>query len=169
MKPIRRRDLVSAVRAAIDGGAARQAPSVKPTVAAPVGATHPLRILLVEDTEDNRLLIQAYLKNSPHTLVMAEDGKLAVEAFHKAGPSGFDVVLMDMQMPVMDGYDATREIRRMESADGMPRTPIVALTAFALPQEAKSAIDAGCDEYLTKPIKKATLLEALARYGGDAA
>jgi CheY-like chemotaxis protein len=73
---------------------------------------------------------------------------------------------MDMQMPVMDGYEATRLIRDYESSTGLPHTPIVALTAFALADETKRALDAGCDGYLTKPVKKATLLDAVARFGG---
>jgi two-component system sensor histidine kinase/response regulator len=126
-----------------------------------------LGVLLVEDTDDNRMLVLAYLRNTPHRVTCAEDGAQAVEAYRQAGAGGFDVVLMDMQMPVMDGYAATREVRRIERDGGWPHTPVVALTAYALAEETSHAIAAGCDDYLTKPIKKATLLDALTRYEGD--
>ncbi|MDO8963818.1 MAG: response regulator [Coriobacteriia bacterium] len=167
-KPVRRRDLVTAVRAAIDSGERRRVPEAAgaESAAPPTGATTedaaPMRILLVEDTEDNRMLVLAYLRNTPHEVVIAENGQLAVDAYRDA-TTPFDLILMDMQMPVMDGYEATSEIRKIEAAESRERVRIVALTAFALPQEAKTAIDAGCDEYLTKPIKKATLLEAVGR------
>jgi CheY-like chemotaxis protein len=123
-------------------------------------------ILLVEDTEDNRLLALAYMKGTPHRVVTVENGSEAVEAYKTAGARGFDMVLMDMQMPVMDGYAATREIRQIEQAMHWPHTPIVALTAYALAEETTAALNAGCDDYLTKPIKKATLLDAVARHSG---
>jgi CheY-like chemotaxis protein len=123
-------------------------------------------ILLVEDTEDNRLLALAYLKSTPHRVVSAENGVKAVETYKAAGAGGFDMVLMDMQMPVMDGYAATREIRQVEQAMHWPHTPIIALTAYALSEETDAALKAGCDDYLTKPIKKATLLDAVARHSG---
>jgi two-component system sensor histidine kinase/response regulator len=106
------------------------------------------------------------MKGTKHRIVTAVNGMEAVEAYKTAGAGGFDMVLMDMQMPVMDGYAATREIRQIEQAMHWPHTRIVALTAYALAQETTAAIEAGCDEYLTKPIKKATLLEAVARHTG---
>jgi len=117
-----------------------------------------LRILLAEDSEDNRLLIKTYLKQSPHCLEMAENGEIAVEKFQQGE---YDLVLMDMNMPVMDGYTATRTIRQWEAREGKPATPIIALTAFALKEDEQKSIAAGCDAHLTKPIKKKTLLEAL--------
>jgi CheY-like chemotaxis protein len=88
-----------------------------------------LRILLVDDSADNRLLVQAYLKTYPYQLDLAENGEVAVEKF-KSGK--YDLVLMDMRMPVMDGYTATIAIRAWESQSGSEPTPIIALTAFAL-------------------------------------
>lgn len=83
----------------------------------------------MDDSADNRLLVQAYLKRSPYQLDLAENGEVAVEKF-KSGK--YDLVLMDMQMPVLDGYTATRTIRAWESQSGLKATPIIALTAFAL-------------------------------------
>ena len=117
--------------------------------------------LLVEDNPDNQLLILAYLKKTPHVITTAENGKIAVDQFAKGE---FDLVLMDMQMPVMDGYSATRQIRMMEKLSGNDPTPILALTAFALKEDTQKSLDAGCNGHLTKPIKKKKLLETLATY-----
>ncbi|MEI6622730.1 MAG: ATP-binding protein, partial [Actinomycetes bacterium] len=128
----------------------------------------PIRILFVEDSEINRTVVLGYLRGTPHDVVVAHNGQQAVAEFRAAGPNGFDLVLMDMQMPVMDGYDATREIRRLEESSGQgPRARITALTAYAMADEAKVAYEAGCDEYLVKPIKKAVLLEAIARHAQE--
>ena len=137
------------------------APAETPTREEPATET-PLRVLLVEDSEDNRLLIHSYLKRSPHRLVTAENGLSGLHAFQRGA---FDLVLMDMQMPVMDGYTATRAIRDWEREEGRRPTPILALTAHALKEDELKSLGAGCDGHLTKPIKKRVLLERLARYG----
>jgi PAS domain S-box-containing protein len=119
-----------------------------------------LRILLVDDSADNRLLVESYLRKTPHQLDLAENGEVAVEKF-KSG--NYDLVLMDMQMPVMDGYTATATIRQWESQSGLKPTPIIALTAFALKEEVQKSLDAGCNAHLTKPIKKAILRETITK------
>ena len=128
---------------------------------APAKDQRALRILLAEDSPDNRLLVQSYLKHTPHHLELADNGAIAVAKFRARG---FDLVLMDMQMPVLDGYAATRKIRQWEEEIGRPPTPIIALTAFALQEEIRKSLDAGCTAHLTKPIKKATLLNAIQEY-----
>ncbi|MBU2521345.1 MAG: PAS domain S-box protein, partial [Proteobacteria bacterium] len=120
-----------------------------------------LNILLVEDSEDNRLLIQSYLKKTPYHIEIAENGEIAVEKFESGK---YDLVLMDMQMPVMNGYSATREIRKWENQKGVKATPVIALTAYATKEERQKSLDAGCTAHLTKPIRKATLLEAIYEY-----
>lgn len=125
---------------------------------------HPLRLLLVEDSEDNRFLVQAYLKNTPYRIDTAGNGQVAVENFLS---DVYDLILMDMQMPVMDGYTATREIRRLEREEGRKRTPIIALTANALREDLQKSIDAGCDVHLTKPISKQVLLETLQEFAAS--
>ena len=120
-----------------------------------------LRILLVEDSEDNRLLVQLYLKKSPHEVDIAENGEVALQKFD---PDLFDLVLMDMQMPVLDGYNATQMIREMEKLNGLQETPIIALTAHALKGDRDKCLAAGCTDYVAKPIKKAKLLEVLQDY-----
>jgi PAS domain S-box-containing protein len=121
--------------------------------------TRPLHVLLADDSPDNRMLIRAYLKKTPHSLDEVENGKMALERFI-AGK--YDVVLMDIQMPVLDGYSAVRLIREWETDQHRPRTPIIALTASALDDAVRRAKDAGCDMHVSKPVKKATLLEAIA-------
>nr|CRH07134.1 Putative histidine kinase with response regulator receiver domain [Candidatus Magnetococcus massalia] len=119
-----------------------------------------LRILLVEDSIDNQLLIEKYLQDSDHQLSMAGDGQEAVERV-KSEP--FDLIIMDLQMPVMDGYSATRHIRQWELEQGRPAIPILACSAHALRDEMEKSIDAGCDVHLSKPIRKGVLLEAMER------
>ncbi len=171
-KPVKRRDLREAISLSLgkvqpaSPEAAQSAATETKPAAAPdqPGYQRPLRILLVEDNEDNRLLIWAYLKNTPHQVQMAENGAIAVDKFKTAT---YDIVLMDMQMPVMDGYTATREIRRWEQDQGRPSVPVIALTAHALKEDEQKSRDAGCDGHITKPIKKARLLEAMAHFTGS--
>ena len=160
VKPVSRRELNDAVAEALN---ARNKPEPAGKAAEPAasGEGYPLKLLLVEDSEDNRMLILAYLKRTQHQVDIAENGQIAVERF--TGGS-YDLVLMDMQMPVMDGYSATRAIREWERQNGRSRTPIVALTAHALSDDAVKTADAGCDAHLTKPIRKATLLEELEHF-----
>ncbi|MDQ3563031.1 MAG: response regulator [Pseudomonadota bacterium] len=115
-----------------------------------------LPILLVEDTPDNRLLIKAYLRKTPYKIEEAENGSVALQKF-KARAYG--LVLMDIQMPVMDGHQATRAMREWETEQGRAPTPIIALTAHAIKQEMDKSITAGCTAHLIKPIKKETLLQ----------
>lgn len=120
----------------------------------------PLTILLADDAKENRMVVRAYLRGAERDIVEAEDGAEAFEAFQKGR---FDVVLMDIQMPNMDGYAATREIRAWEASQGRPRTPIIALTAYAMKEDREKAMTAGCDLHLGKPIRKAPLLSAIAQ------
>lgn len=121
----------------------------------------PGRILLVDDSDDNRMLIRAFLQNQPIEIVEASDGLEAVAAFRA---EQFDLVLMDIQMPGMDGYAATRHIRTFEEAERTHHVPIFALTAGALPEERKKALASGCTEFLTKPISKRVLLDVVDLY-----
>ncbi len=120
-----------------------------------------LRILLVEDSTDNATITLAYLQDTPYRLEIADTGAVACEMF-KAGH--YDLVLMDRQMPVMDGLTATRKIREWERANGGAPTPIVALTASALKGDREKCLAAGCTGFLTKPIKQEVLLRAIKEY-----
>ncbi|MEO5350796.1 MAG: ATP-binding protein [Magnetococcus sp. YQC-3] len=119
-----------------------------------------LRILLAEDQPDNRLLFKIYMKKSPHHVVIVNDGIEAVEQVRK---ETFDLVLMDIQMPNMDGYAATRAIRQLEQQEGRQPLTIMALSAHAGTENKEESFAAGCDGHLTKPIKKQTLLDAIQR------
>ena len=125
-----------------------------------------LNILLVEDSPDNATITLAYLQETPYRLEIAETGAVACEMF-KAGH--YDLVLMDRQMPVMDGLTATRTIREWERANGRIPTPIVALTASALKGDREKCLAAGCTGFLTKPIKQEVLLRAIKEYSAASA
>jgi len=128
-------------------------------VAAPPGAA-PLRILLAEDSEDNRILVRSFLRE--HRLDEAADGATALAMFTTGGR--YDLVLMDVQMPVMDGLTATAAMRAWEREHAAAPTPILAFTAHGLPEEIKRSLDAGCNDHLTKPVRKATLIRAVERH-----
>jgi PAS domain S-box-containing protein len=133
------------------------------SVAAPVGADPEaplpaLRILMAEDSPDNCAIALAYLQDTPYRIDVAETGDVACQMF-TAGH--YDLVLMDRQMPVMDGLTATRTIRAWEKANGRPPTPIIALTASALKGDRETCLAAGCTAYLSKPIKQEVLLRAI--------
>ncbi len=145
------------------GTASSTVPSPEP---APVEATRALRILLVDDAPQNRNLVLAFLKKSPHVVEVAENGREAVDRFTSGR---FDLVLMDMEMPIMDGYTATRTIREWESAKGVSPTPVVALTAHALAEHARKGSEAGCTDHLEKPLRKERLMQTIARFSGEAA
>jgi len=162
MKPIKRADLKNVIQTAV--GKAKTV-SREPSLPLPASpeAEHALSILMADDSPDNRLLLLSYLKHQPYRIDIAENGAIAVEKF-KTGQ--YDLVLMDIQMPVMDGYEATREIRKWEREQRVGETPIVALTAGAFQEDREKSRNAGCTGHLTKPIKKAAFLEAIAEYTG---
>ncbi len=118
-------------------------------------------ILLADDSADNRTLIQSYLKHSGYQLDIAETGKVA---FEMCQTRKYDLVLMDVQMPVMDGHTATRMIRDWEKESNVHAIPIIALTAHAFREEIQKSIAAGCSDHLTKPIRKDTLLNAMQKW-----
>ncbi len=121
-------------------------------------------LLLVDDVTDNRMLVKAFLNKLDLIIDEAENGKEAVEMF-KIKP--YDLVLMDIQMPIQDGYEATREIRLYEAQSSIKPTPVIALSAYAYEEEIRKSIDSGCTEHMTKPIKKKTLIELIRRYMGE--
>lgn len=134
-------------------------------VAAALGARseRPLRILLADDSPDNRFLIERFLSKSPHHLDQAENGQVALD---KVQAGYYDLVLLDMDMPVKDGFTTVSELRAWEAAErpGRDPIPVLALTAYALDDHRQRALEAGCTDHLTKPIGKARLLEVVAGY-----
>ncbi|HLX37890.1 MAG TPA: response regulator, partial [Candidatus Binataceae bacterium] len=164
IKPLKQRELYAKAHEVLTDAPQEPAASSRfPNAAAITNSrdviARPLRVLLADDSPDNRLLIRAYLKKTPYSLDEAENGQLAYQRFI-AGD--YDLVLMDIQMPVLDGYTAVRMIRDFEKDHQRKRTPIIALTASALDDAVRRAKDAGCDLHVSKPVKKVTLLEAIA-------
>ena len=124
----------------------------------------PLAVLLAEDHLVNQKLAINLLERWGHRVTLAENGLLAVEAMRN---QHFDIVLMDMMMPVMDGLDATRRIRAEASEKAEPRTPIIAMTANAMQGDREVCLAAGMDDYIAKPIKSQELQQLLRQYAGS--
>lgn len=120
----------------------------------------PVNILVAEDSDSNQALIELYFKKTTCHLDFAADG---LEALEKYKSSSYDLVLMDIQMPVMDGHEATHEIRKYEKEHGIQPVPIVAVTANAFKEDQRRCLEAGCTDYLAKPVSKAGLLQCVAR------
>jgi two-component system cell cycle response regulator DivK len=110
------------------------------------------RILVVEDQEDNRQILRDLLGNAGYELTEAENGEEALAAVARQRP---DLILMDIQLPVMDGYEATRRIR---TNPGLKSVPIIAVTSYALAGDESKALAAGCDAYVSKPYSPRQLL-----------
>ena len=123
----------------------------------------PLRLLVVDDNAVNRELVCALLEPFDVDIETASDG---VEAVDAVASRAFDLILMDVQMPNMDGLTATRRIRAA-AAPGSPRVPIIALTANVLPEQIARCREAGMDDHLGKPISPARLLDVLARWSPE--
>ena len=117
-----------------------------------------ITILIVDDNIDNRKLIGKYLqKNKNYRIIFAKDGAEAINIFKK---QRIDIIFMDMEMPVMDGYTATKKIREIDS----DKVPIIAMTAHEGVEEIKKCLNAGCNDYLGKPIRKQKLINMLHNY-----
>lgn len=123
------------------------------------------RVLLVEDNAESMALLRSYLENRSLVLDYAADGTEAVE---KRRYHDYQLILMDIQMPVMDGLAATREIRAWEKEFGKARVPIVALTAYSLYGAHAASIAAGCDAHLTKPVEQRELIDVIAKFAPSA-
>jgi CheY-like chemotaxis protein len=136
------------------------APASEPSAATPGAPAAAGRVLVVEDNAVNRKVAVALLDKLGYVADTAADGIEALEAMRR---TRYDVVLMDCQMPRMDGYQATAEIRRREQGE---HTPIVAMTASAMASDRERCLAGGMDDYLSKPIDRATLSAALRRWMG---
>jgi signal transduction histidine kinase/DNA-binding response OmpR family regulator len=160
MKPIKSAELLNAVEsvARAQPATGKHAGELTPPVPENRRA---LKILLAEDSEDNRLLIAAFLRDTPHKLDTAENGRVAVDMFEGRG---YDLVLIDLNMPVLDGYKAVSAMRAWEREQRVSPTPMIALTGRAMIEDRVRSMQAGCNSYLTKPIRRAVLMDAISRF-----
>ena len=121
----------------------------------------PVTVLVAEDNRTNRMVVSKMLKDEPVDLHFAEDGELAVKMFESLAP---DLIFMDLSMPKVGGLEAARTIREIEWETGMSGVPIVALTANAMEGDREQCLDAGMNDYLTKPIRKQSLIGKINEY-----
>lgn len=119
------------------------------------------RILIIEDQEDNRAILRDLLTSAGYEFVEAINGAEGVTAAERERP---DLILMDIQLPLLDGYEATRQIRAIE---GLQTTPIIAVTSYALSGDEAKAMAAGCNAYITKPYSPRRLLAKVREFLGD--
>ncbi len=122
-----------------------------------------LNVLVAEDSFTNRELLQMVLKQNGSSVGLAKNGQEVVKILSE---KNFDIVLMDIQMPIMDGYEATRAIREMERKSG-EHIPIIGVTAYAMKEDRQKCLDAGMDDYLVKPVKEDVLLESIRKHMPD--
>ncbi len=163
VKPITRKELFEAIRRVIEEANLNSADTLPERRATQIqsatSADAPeMRILVAEDSPDNRLVIAAYLRREPYQVDFALDGREAVNKFIS---QRYDLVFMDIQMPEVDGLAATRTIRRWESDHGLSPTPIIALSASVLEEDVRLALAAGCNLHMSKPVRKRVLLDAV--------
>jgi osomolarity two-component system sensor histidine kinase NIK1 len=124
----------------------------------PSGYTRSLAILLAEDNDVNQKVAVRILEKFNHNVTVVENGFQAVKEFKQ---HRYDVILMDVQMPVMGGFEATANIRQYEKINGIPHTPIVALTAHAMIGDRDKCIQAGMDDYMSKPLDSARMMQTI--------
>ena len=153
-KPVKQSELLDAILTASGSPSAGEPAPAEPSPHAP---RRPLRILVAEDNATNQRLVVALLTQWGHTVTVANDGR---EAVSLSGQSAFDVVLMDVQMPEMNGLDATAAIRARESA-ATRRVPIVAMTAHAMASDREQCLTAGMDAYVSKPVRARDLFATI--------
>jgi CheY-like chemotaxis protein len=154
-KPVRQSELLETILATLGGSPLHTRLGAAGEPASPGGALH---ILVAEDNSVNQKLALALLKKQGHRVEIANTGREAVEALER---QAFDVLLMDVQMPEMDGVEATAEIRRRERQTG-GRVPIIAMTAHAMKGDRERCLEAGMDGYVSKPIQTHELFGAIA-------
>ena len=168
LKPIKQAELLAQLRGLLGGEPAAGAPA---PAADPTGSEGPylapLRILVAEDNPVNQVVIERLLVRDGHTVIMTADGAAAAAAL-TAAEAPCDLVLMDLQMPELDGLEATRRLREHEDRTGRPRTPVIMLTACAMVGDRERCLAAGADDHVTKPVDIAELRRAMDRLAGPA-
>jgi CheY-like chemotaxis protein/HPt (histidine-containing phosphotransfer) domain-containing protein len=163
-KPIKQSDLLDAIVSILgeriaESGRRARIPKRRP-------ARRRLNVLLAEDNAVNRALVVRALQKRGHRVETASNGRIALDRLERAGDTPFDVVLMDVQMPDIDGLEATVTVRQRERATGA-HVPIIALTAHAMTGDRERCLAAGMDDYLTKPVRPIELVDAVERAAAD--
>ena len=158
-KPVAQSDLFDAIITALGGKLFQEECSPSPAKTANRAVRHALHILLAEDNRVNQTVVIRLLEKRGHTCSVACDGKQALDALER---EQFDLILMDVQMPDMDGFDATAAIRKKEQATGA-HIPIIAMTAHAMKGDRERCLKAGMDAYISKPVSSKSLVEAIDR------
>lgn len=120
-----------------------------------------MKLLVAEDNKTNRLVVRKMLRSTKASVTFAENGLIALSQYREFHP---DIVLMDMSMPEMDGLEATKEIRNIEASENLNRCPIIALTANAMPADRDRCLQAGMDDFLSKPIRKDQLISSISKW-----
>ena len=156
-KPVRPSDLLDAAIPALKGEGVAPTPAHGAAPAKTKSSARPLRILVAEDTPFNQTYFRRLLNRWGHDVTVVDTGKKALTALEK---NDFDLILMDIQMPVMDGYEATAAIRERERETG-GHIPIIALTAHAMKGDREACLKAGMDEYVSKPVSSSALFSAI--------
>jgi CheY-like chemotaxis protein/HPt (histidine-containing phosphotransfer) domain-containing protein len=165
MKPVRPVELLKVLTEVLKISPSKTASVERKWVEKPAEAVQPLKILVAEDTHFNQKFIQRLLERWGHDVVVVENGRLVIE---KLSETSFDLILMDVQMPIMDGYEAARAVRAAESGkDAEHHIPIVAMTAHAAKGDREQCLAAGMDDYLSKPIFSGKLLDTLKRFANE--
>lgn len=165
MKPVRPVELLKALTGVLKISLSKTASVERKRAEKPAEAVQPLKILVAEDTHFNQVFIQRLLERWGHDVVMVENGRLVIE---KLSETSFDLILMDVQMPIMDGYEAACAIRAAESGrGGEHHIPIVAMTAHATKGDREQCLAAGMDDYLSKPISSGKLLDILRGFANE--
>jgi CheY-like chemotaxis protein len=167
IKPVRERRLFDTIVKVLSNPSQRipakpvQIEEPKPT------AANKQEVLVAEDFALNRDVVKLMLADTPYQPIFAENGQEAVNLY-KSDPNRFPMILMDVSMPIMDGHEATRMIRSFEAEENLRPIPVVALTGHALKNDREDCLEAGMNDYLTKPVKQGELVNKLETYTGKA-
>ena len=160
-KPIQQRRLIECMELVLSDSLDQKAPAAETTSAPETTTLEDLKVLMAEDNPVNQAVAEAMLNSLDCRVTIVEDGQAALDQLqHEA----FDLVLMDCQLPVLDGYQATQKIREREQRLELPRLPVIALTAFAMTGDRERALQADMDDYLSKPYTREQLADVLQRW-----
>ena len=158
VKPVKQKELLRTMRSLVQGRAQQLAQDAGASGAGPEQTTGRLRVLVAEDNRVNQVVVRRILERHNHAVTIVENGREALDAL---AASRYDMVLMDVQMPEMDGLQATRLLRVRELEQEQPRVPVIALTAHAMVGDRERCLASGADEYVTKPINAGQLLDTM--------